>query len=389
MAAAPKTIAARLHRSWPAALTVMLLLVLATLIVAYGASHGAFERRVSVGGDNMPLTYPDGSTVTTVPEHDYRGRRGEDVVFKSPDARPDATGRAEHLAGRIVGIGGESVSCSETGHILVDGEAIGESSFPLADVVFGAAVSRCEGRPVAVPDGQLLVMGDDWFGPADFPQGRSSASQKVVADAAGGTCLGDLVPVADVVGIISSDGGIGALPWATIVWAVSWLWFVWSLLRYRRSMARAGDAASFERATARAVEEAPEWVLRERQRILLGMHWSYRLQQIQWWTTCGQVVWWLVWPIWWPVTPQALWPAAIYSWAFYAAWDWYQVWFWSRRIPIRRLNHRAQWLALISSGLVIWLLLSWPSSPIIWPLVGMLVLDCGVWGAEMSGSACA
>ncbi|WP_367994792.1 signal peptidase I [Nocardioides eburneus] len=385
--------AARLQKPWSVVPVLILLAALLALVVACGWDRGGFESRFTVDDDSMAPSYPKGSVVSATAVHDYRGRRGDVVVFNTPDGWPRDVGPTGRLIRRVIGTGGDTVACCDgEGRILVNGDAVDEPYLQLGSSVCAGPVyqdigasapSSCGDWSVVVPDGRLFAMGDDRFASGDSSYRLcSSPSQRAsVANDDHGTCHDEFIPVTDVVGTVSSDGGVGAASWATIVWALSWLWFIWALIRFRRSMPRAGDAGSFESATSRAIEGAPAWVVRERERILLAMRRLHRLQRIEWWTRLGQVAWWLVWPIWWPVTSQALWPAALYSWAFYALWNWYSVWFWRRRVAIRPLEERSQWGALIASGLTVWLLFTWPSAPVvIWPLVGMLVLDCGVWG---------
>ncbi len=93
--------------------------------------------------------------------------RGDLVVFRRPD---EVAGDTQDLIKRVIGLPGESVSTDpDTGQVLIDGQVLVE---PYLD-----ASVRTSGldEPVLIPDGHVLVMGDNRgnsqdgrvFGPID------------------------------------------------------------------------------------------------------------------------------------------------------------------------------------------------------------------------------
>ncbi|RKN38781.1 signal peptidase I [Streptomyces hoynatensis] len=77
-------------------------------------------------------------------------RRGDVVVFED-EAWGDTL-----IVKRVVGVGGDTVSCcGEDGRLVVNGEPISE---PYVAGGFGASLTRFE---VTVPEGELFLLGDD------------------------------------------------------------------------------------------------------------------------------------------------------------------------------------------------------------------------------------
>ncbi|MGB9376971.1 MAG: signal peptidase I [Mycobacteriales bacterium] len=103
-------------------------------------------------------------------------RRGEIVVFTSPDWGPD-----QDYIKRVIGLPGDTVQCCDArGRVMVNGKPIDEpyifQNNPMADRSFD---------PVKVPSGRLWVMGDH--------RGQSGDSRAHVEDRYSGTIATDHV----------------------------------------------------------------------------------------------------------------------------------------------------------------------------------------------------
>lgn len=82
-------------------------------------------------------------------------KRGDVIVFERPDVAecPFSADDPEDLIKRVVGLPGEVIS-SPTGQVLADGVPIDESYLP-------DGVSTDMAEPITVPDGRLLMLGDN------------------------------------------------------------------------------------------------------------------------------------------------------------------------------------------------------------------------------------
>lgn len=86
--------------------------------------------------------------------------RGDIVVFKRSEANPKLSeGEPDVLIKRVIGLPGETVNAVD-GRVTIDGKVLTESYLPAGTVTTFAA-------PIEVPDGQLLVLGDNRGNSAD------------------------------------------------------------------------------------------------------------------------------------------------------------------------------------------------------------------------------
>jgi signal peptidase I len=93
--------------------------------------------------------------------YDFRGpHRGEIIVFTSPlewRSNPDE----EDFIKRVIGVGGDHVTCDALHKIEVNGTALDETSYLYVDNT-GKQTTACDQRfDVTVPKGRLWVMGDN------------------------------------------------------------------------------------------------------------------------------------------------------------------------------------------------------------------------------------
>jgi signal peptidase I len=80
--------------------------------------------------------------------------RGDVVVFSRPDALPGGPDDPQDLIKRVIGLPGETVEARD-GQVYVDGRPLDEPYLPE-----GTTTSNLE-QPITVPEGQVLVMGDN------------------------------------------------------------------------------------------------------------------------------------------------------------------------------------------------------------------------------------
>ncbi len=85
-------------------------------------------------------------------------KRGEVVVFKAPPSEPCAVDSCEYIK-RVIGLPGEIVRLKD-GEIWINNRRLEESYLP-ADFKTTAASYLREGRPLVVPQGEYLLMGDN------------------------------------------------------------------------------------------------------------------------------------------------------------------------------------------------------------------------------------
>lgn len=93
----------------------------------------------------------------------YQGHRGDIVVIRRPESWPAESGSGDILVKRVLAVAGDTVArCDEAGRVTVNGTALDEEYLgemaPITDATDG-----CRGRqfgPVAVPEGQVFLLGD-------------------------------------------------------------------------------------------------------------------------------------------------------------------------------------------------------------------------------------
>lgn len=115
----------------------------------------------------------------------------------------------DHLVKRVIGVGGDTVECCQSGRIVVNGTPLDESSFiaptdtcdgPMAQDNGAYVQGGCRGWKAVVPEGRLFVMGDNRANSADSSFHLCSPQRQASGDDA---CLSAFVPVSDVVGRVA------------------------------------------------------------------------------------------------------------------------------------------------------------------------------------------
>ncbi len=133
------------------------------LVLAVGRASDD-GRRTTITSASMEPTLAVGATVRIEPlRDDGEVARGAIVVFDDPGpwrsaarSRGRSIGAADHLAKRVVGIGGDDLWCCDgEGRIVVDGVALDEPY-----LAPGAEASTVAFR-ARVPAGHLWLMGDN------------------------------------------------------------------------------------------------------------------------------------------------------------------------------------------------------------------------------------
>jgi signal peptidase I len=154
--------------------------------------------------------------------------RGDVVVFADPgnwlspnEVPPAPTGfkaalakiglypSGDHLVKRVIGVGGDTVECCESGRIVVNGTPLDSSSFiapsttcdgPMAQDNGTYARGGCRGWKAVVPEGRLFVMGDNRANSADSSFHLCNPARQRFGDAG---CASAFVPVSDIVGRVA------------------------------------------------------------------------------------------------------------------------------------------------------------------------------------------
>lgn len=158
--AEPKTPSA-----WSSVLSWSITIVIA-VVATLGIRHFVFEQ-YSIPSSSMESTLMIGDRVIVSKLNRTPGR-GDIVVFnRSPNNPPRSEDDPKVLIKRVIGLPGEAVEARE-GVVYIDGERLEE------DYLDDDITTTME-RPIEVPEGQVLVMGDNRvvsedgrvFGPID------------------------------------------------------------------------------------------------------------------------------------------------------------------------------------------------------------------------------
>ncbi|MFJ2814011.1 signal peptidase I [Streptomyces sp. NPDC091279] len=179
-------------------------LVLALLIKTF------LVQAFSIPSDSMQNTLQQGDRVLVdklTPWFGSEPERGEVVVFHDPDnwlageptANPNAlqkvlsfiglmpSAEEKDLIKRVIGVGGDTVSCKGTGPLKVNGKALNDASFVYPGNTPCSVDDQGGQFTVKIPKGYLWVMGDHRQNSRDSRYNQSDANH-------------GMVPVKDVVG---------------------------------------------------------------------------------------------------------------------------------------------------------------------------------------------
>ncbi len=161
--------------------TILLLVIALTLAVVIKAF---FVQAFYIPSESMEPGLVENDRIL-VQKVSYWGddgpERGDVVVFKDPDnwlPAEDSAGPTNiiakgltkiglfptggHLVKRVIGVPGDTVECcDDQGRLSVNGYALDESEYVAKGGRCAAPMLNCRMRPVTIPEGFLLVMGDN------------------------------------------------------------------------------------------------------------------------------------------------------------------------------------------------------------------------------------
>ena len=163
--------------------------VLFTIALYFGLRHYVAEARFIPSGSMLPgLQINDRLLVEKLSYRFRKPRRGEIVVFNSPYAFDPALASQSPPSGlrcvtaniplislipglshpacdayikRVVGVPGDQVVVNPRGEVTINGEALAEPYVSNFCRVDEQGMSRCRTLNVTVPDGHVLVLGDN------------------------------------------------------------------------------------------------------------------------------------------------------------------------------------------------------------------------------------
>lgn len=133
-------------------LLVVGLLVVALLAVRFVLFPVVGVQSLQISSDTMQPNINSGDRVLFIAFGETD--RGDVVIFDAPDEAP---GLSTLLLGRVIGLGGESITF-ENSIVHIDGEPLDEPY-----LVEGIPTTTAPGEPESflIPDDQVFIMGDD------------------------------------------------------------------------------------------------------------------------------------------------------------------------------------------------------------------------------------
>lgn len=113
-----------------------------------------------VHGNSMYPNFHDNEFLLTekITYHLREPQRGEVVIFKAPPSEPCAEDECEYIK-RIIGLPGDTVRVLN-GKVWINGQVLKEEYLP-SDYTTNPGSYLREGKPVIVPQGEYIVMGDN------------------------------------------------------------------------------------------------------------------------------------------------------------------------------------------------------------------------------------